>query len=203
MESAMNLTDAMEQLDAIHTHLARDRSYHGYRPLALALSGLAGLAAALVQPWWVSSEEPVAFVRYWVVVAAGCAALAGSATLLGYFTREDAFLRRRTRTVFGQFAPCLFAGAVLTFGLAREGESAIGYLPGAWALIYGLGIVASLPYLPRLAGLIAAWYLGWGLVLLTLLDASAPASWTVGVPFGVGQLLSAFVLVQARTEVQP
>jgi hypothetical protein len=197
----MDLTEAMEQLDAIHTHLARAQNYHGYRPLALAASGLAGLAAAPLQPWFVPEGEPLAFVRFWLVIAAGCAAVAVGATLLGYCTREDDFLRRRTRVVLGQFAPCLFAGAVLTFGLARAGDAAVAYLPGAWALVYGLGIIASLPYLPRPAGLVAAWYLGWGTVLMAVVAGPVPPGWAVGLPFGLGQLLAAFVLFRARKEV--
>ena len=35
----MELTEALERIDAIHGHLARSESYRGYRPAALALSG--------------------------------------------------------------------------------------------------------------------------------------------------------------------
>jgi hypothetical protein len=199
----MNLNDALEQLDTIHTHLARAETYRGYRPMALACSGLAGLLAVMLQPWLVSSINPIVFVRYWVVVAIGSALLAGGVTVLGYFTREDEFARRRTRIVVGQFTPCLLVGAILTFILCRFADSTITLLPGVWALVYGLGIVASLPYLPRAAGLIAAWYLGWGMFLVALVDGPIPPGWVVGVPFGLGQLLSAFVLVRARQEITP
>jgi hypothetical protein len=195
-EAAMNLAEALERIDAIHAQLARGEQYRGYRPLALAISGIAGLLAALLQPWVVGEEGQSAFVHYWVLVALACAAVAGGATVLGYVRHEDAFARRRTRTVLGQFAPCLFAGAVLTATLSRPEE--VVRLPGLWALVYGLGVVASLPYLPRPTGLIAAWYLGWGVILLRVVEGPVPSGWAVGVPFGVGQLISSAVLYRCR-----
>jgi hypothetical protein len=195
----MNLDDALDQLDAIHAHLARGETYHGYRPIALAVSGVAGLAAALAQPWLVA-DDPAVFARYWLAVAVAGALLAGSATVLGYFTREDEFARKRTRTVLGQFVPCLLVGAVLSHALMRQ-ESTVAYLPAMWALVYGLGIVASLPYVPRSGGLVAAWFLGCGLYLSVSVEGPLPSGWAVGVPFGVGQLLAAFVFRRAREEV--
>ncbi len=197
----MNLGEALEQLDAIHTHLARTEHYHGYRPAALGSSGLGGLAAGLMQP----ALEPVGYVVYWVVVALICSVLAGGATVLGYLFREDALARRRTRIVVRQFAPCQLAGLIVTLTLAhpRRAEWAVALLPGLWALLYGLGIVASLPFLPRLAGLIAAWYLLAGLVLLSLAEAPVPPGWAVGVPFGLGQLFSALTLFVTPREPHP
>lgn len=199
----MNLDDALEQLDAIHAHLARSETYHGYRPLALAISGVAGLVAAVAQPWIVSNEDPQAFVRYWLLIALACAALAGGVTVLGYFTREDEFARRRTRTVLGQFVPCLFAGAVLTAVLCREVTGNVALLPGMWAIVYGLGTLASVPYLPRETGWVAAWFLTSGSLLLLLLEGPVPAGWSVGVPFCVGQVLAAVVLRRARSGEVP
>jgi hypothetical protein len=197
----MNLDDALDQLDAIHSHLARAETYRGYSPAALSLSGVGGLVAALAQPWAVA-EEPLAFVRYWLLVAAGCALLAGSVTVLGYFAREDGFGRRRTRTVLGQFLPSLLVGGALTLALSRLG-SGVALLPGLWSLVYGLGVAASLPYLPRATGWVAAWYFAWGALLLLVTEAPVPAGWSVGVPFGLGQLLAAMVLSQPRPGGEP
>ncbi len=194
----MNLDDALDQLDAIHAHLARAETYHGYRPFALAVSGVAGLLAALLQPWLVA-DDPAHFARYWLAVAAAGALLAGGVTVLGYFTREDEFARRRTRTVLGQFVPCLVVGALLSHALMRQ-EATVVFLPAMWSLVYGLGIVASLPYLPRTAGLAAAWFLGCGLFLVVSTEGPVPSGWAVGLPFGVGQLLSAYVIGSARKE---
>jgi hypothetical protein len=166
--------------------------------MALAVSGVAGLVAGVAQPWLVPPDEPLAFVRYWVLIAIACALLAGGVTVLGYFTREDEFLRRRTRTVLGQFVPCLFAGAALTAALSRDSAN-VALLPGAWAIVYGLGTLASLPYLPREAGWVGAWYLAAGALLFLLVEGPVPAGWAVGLPFAVGQVFAALILSRARS----
>jgi hypothetical protein len=77
-------------------------------------------------------------------------------------------------------------------------------MPGVWSIVFGLGTVASLPYLPRRAGVVAVWYLSAGGLLLFLVEPPVPSDWSVGLPFGVGQLLSAVVLRGARqAEVEP
>jgi hypothetical protein len=193
----MNLSEALEQIDSIHEHLAKGEEYRGYRPLSLVISGLLGLLAALVQPW-LAVDDPLEFVSYWLMVACLCATVAGGATLFGYIRDEDEFARRRTRTVMRQFLPCLLVGAIVTVVLARAEHTGatVRFLPGLWSLLYGLGAVASLPYLPRLAGLVAVWYLAAGCLLLMLGLPATPGS--VGLPFGIGQVLAGIVLYLTR-----
>ncbi len=196
----MNVADALERIGAIHEHLARAEVYRGYHPWTVAMSGGCGLLAAAAQPWAVSPDVPVAFLRYWLVVGAVCALLGGSATLLRAGS-ADATTRRRTATVVGQFLPCLVAGTAVTIALARAEmpPGSIALLPGLWALLFGLGVVASRPYLPRAASWVAGWYLAaGGVVLLGATGPSALSGWAVGVPFGVGQLLIALVFHSAR-----
>jgi hypothetical protein len=202
----MDVTDALERIGAIHSHLAKGEEYRGYRPAALASSGALGLVAALAQPWLIAADDPSAFLRYWITVGLACAALAGSATAIGYLRQEDEFARRRTRTVIRQFLPCLLAGIAVTAALARPDRIAgsVVMLPGLWSLLYGLGTVASLPYLPRLAVVVAAWYLLAGWLLLSFVEGPVPSGWSVGLPFGIGQLLAAGVLYATRrSEVEP
>jgi hypothetical protein len=202
----MNVTDALEQIEAIHAQLAKGEEYRGYRPLALALSGLLGLLAAALQGCFVSEPDPAAFVRYWVLVALAAASVAGGGTVAAYLTHEDGHARRRTRTVIAQMLPSLLAGGVLTAALSRPGRASetVALLPGLWSLIYGLGTVASLPYLPRLAAAVAAWYLLAGAVLLWTAEGAVPSGWSAGLPFGTGQLLAAAILYRRdRLETQP
>jgi hypothetical protein len=193
----MNVSDALERIGAIHEQLAKSEVYRGYHPVAVGLSGLGGLVAASLQPWFLEPDDPVLFLRYWLIVGVLCGLIAGAATLYRYLTAEDEFARRRTRTVVGQFLPCLAGGAAVTAALARPELAAVGVplLPGLWAVLFGLGVAASGPYLPRSVAWVAAWYVAAGFVLL--LGVASPialSGWTVGVPFGAGQMAMALVL---------
>src|SRR5436853_6206304 len=191
----MRVSDALGQIAQIHDHLARAEVYRGFTPLGAALSGLAGLTAAALQAWLVPADEPAAFVRYWLVVAAVAGGIGVSPALDAYVRREDEFARRRTRRVLGQFLPCIAAGLAVTVGLGRAGGELVPYLPGLWAVLFGLGVFAARPYLPRATGWVALFYLGGGALLLAAPPAGpAEAGWATGGLFAAGQLATAGVL---------
>jgi hypothetical protein len=191
--TSMDLSEALERIDAIHAHVARGETYRGYHPHALAASGLFGLAAAFV--------PSSLFLPYWCAVGAVAFLTAAAPTAIDYIYRDSPLGRRRTRLVARQFAPCLLAGAVLTVAFARpEFGACWPLLPGAWSLLFGLGVIASLPYLPPLAGAVASWYLAAAVALLWSAQGPTPAGWTVGVTFGVGQLMAAGVVWLDRRE---
>jgi hypothetical protein len=191
----MRVSDALSRIDAIHEQMAKGEVYRGFRVWGVALAGAVGVLAAAAQPWLVGPGDAVGFVRYWLAVAVACGLLAGGASLYAYAFREDAYTRRRTRRVFGQFTPCLVAGGAATAGLLRAGAEFVGLLPGLWALLFGLGVFATRPYLPRAVGWVALFYLVAGAVLLQRAAAGIePGGWSVGGVFGAGHLASALVL---------
>ena len=55
-------------------------------------------------------------------------------------------------------------------------------------------------FLPRPMVAVGAWYLLTGLICLSLGDARALSPWAMGIPFGVGQLLVAAVLLFTTQE---
>ena len=68
-------------------------------------------------------------------------------------------------------------------------------LPGLWQLLFSLGVFASCRFLPRQTFVIGVWYLVTGLATLVLQSGTrALLPWTMGIPFGVGQLLVAAIL---------
>lgn len=191
----MRVADALSQLDLIHDQLTKGEVYRGFRVPGVALAGLGGLLAAAVGPLFVGPGDSAGFVRYWLVVAAVCGLLGGGATLHAYWFHEDAFARRRTRQVAGQFLPCLVAGAAVTAGLLHAGPDHVPFLPGLWALLFGLGVLATRPYLPRAVGWIALFYLAAGALLLQrAVVAPGLSGWSVGGVFGIGHLATALVL---------
>jgi hypothetical protein len=95
-----------------------------------------------------------------------------------------------------QFVPCLFAGAAVTAVLAPL-ETAL--LPGAWALIFGLGVVSASPFLPP-----ATAWVGWGYTLagialfLLAVPGTTPPGWQVGGVFALGHFATALALAGQR-----
>ncbi|HEY3884472.1 MAG TPA: hypothetical protein VGL62_04650, partial [Vicinamibacterales bacterium] len=65
-------------------------------------------------------------------------------------------------------------------------------VPGLWAVCFGLGVLASAPYLPAASRLVALWYLAAGFWLV--LNTHALSGWRIGAVFGAGQLIGAVVL---------
>ncbi|HEV3164813.1 MAG TPA: hypothetical protein VGZ22_12360 [Isosphaeraceae bacterium] len=191
----MRFTEALSQISEIHEHLAKGEVYRGFRSLPVALSGACGLLAASLQPRLMTVGEPMVAVVYWLMVAAIGGVVGGSEMVYNYLFRDDPFARRRTRKVLGQFVPCLAAGAGVTVGLVRAGHELIPFLPGLWSILFGLGIFAARPYLPRAIGWVALFYLGAGVqLLLSARDAENFSGWALGGTFGAGQLAAALVL---------
>lgn len=198
----MQLSDALDRIRAIHNHVARGESYRGYRPHTLGMTGLLGLLAALLQPWVVSPAEPLSFVLFWTLTAVVAGTVSGLPILHDYLSRESDLSRRKARVIVRQFVPCLFVGLVLTFVLTRpeHRDSCVPLLPGIWALLFGLGTLASVPYLPRGTSAVVLWYFLSGTLMLIPPTTGVPSGWSVGIPFGVGHLLAAGVMLRDQTE---
>lgn len=190
----MEVRDALDQLDRIHDQLTRGEVYRGFRVPAVALVGAVGLFAAAAQRWAVG--DALAFVWYWSAVGGAGVLVGFGAAVRSYLFREDDFERRRTRRVMGQFLPCVLAGGLLTVALARA-DGFVPLLPGMWAVVFGLGVVAVRPHLPPAVGLIGLAYVLTGGALLAWLPPEPPG-WCVGGVFGAGHLLTALALRAAK-----
>jgi hypothetical protein len=190
----MDYPRALTQIDEIHQQIAKGEIYRGYRSAPIAASGFVGLIAALAQPASVAGH-PEAFVRYWATVAAVAAVVGLSEVAYVYIVRDHASGRRRTRQVLGQFLPAAFAAATITVAFPHVSPSLVALLPGLWAVCFGVGTFASRPYLPRMSGYVALFYVLAGSLMLWTASVGGPLrAWHVGGTFGAGQLLAAAVL---------
>lgn len=189
----MRAQDAIDRLGLIHDQLARAEVYPGFRPTAVALVGALGLLAAAAHPLVPAARGGDEFVAYWLAVAGAGAVIGFASSARSYTLEEDDLERRRTRRVMAQFLPSLLAGAAVTVGVARADE--VHLLPGLWAVLFGLGVVAARPHLPAAVWFVGAGYVAAGAALLALADATAgPSGWAVGCVFGVGHLATAAAL---------
>jgi len=189
----MHLDAAIHQLSEIHAQLLRSEVFRGYRSRSMAATaGLAGLAAAGQQALELGADGD-GFARLWMAVAALAAGVCAADLWLGLRAASPAE-RGRTLRVVGQIAPAFAAGAALPFVLLRPEIGAVGLLPGLWALVFGLAVFASRPFLPRAVGWVGLWYCGAGIAQLVTASRGVPGPWSMGITFGVGQALAALVL---------
>jgi hypothetical protein len=100
-----------------------------------------------------------------------------------------------------QFLPAAIAGVVLAAMLWRFAPETLWMLPGFWQLLVSLGVFASVRSLPRSVGIAGGWYFVAGFATLLLgSESHALSPWTMGLPFVIGQSLTATILYFASGE---
>ncbi len=193
----MELHEALKQVSIIRFRMAQAETFHGYRARPTAISGLIAFAAAAAQS--VLVPDPTADFRGYLLVWFGAAALAilvTGAELVAHCRSSAAPLsREKASAALTLLLPALLAGGAITLVIATRIPGAIGLLPGLWQLLYGLGLFSSLRVLPRELVVMAITYLVSGAGVLALGASSASLSpWAMGMPFGLGQILGAWLL---------
>jgi len=191
----MDVPSALDRIEEIHAQIAKGEVFRGYRPVPVALAGAAGLAAGWLQPKVVSATDDLGFLAFWLTVAALNVLLNAAVIATGYLRCRDVFVRRHTRQVVGQLLPALAAGGAVSLALPVADPGLVRLLPGLWALLFGLGLFASRPYLARATGWVALFFLLAGAALLAApMPGLARLGLAHGAVFGLGLLAAAVVL---------
>lgn len=192
----MDLTNALDRIEEIHAQIAKGEVFRGYRPIPVAAAGAIGLLAGWLQPRVLpAGDDGTGFLWYWLSVAALNVVLIGVVLAAGHRRSPDPFARRHTLQVVGQFVPCLVAGAAVSLTLPALDPGLVRLLPGIWALLLGLGVFASRPYLARATGWVALFFVFAGTALLAFpVNDLTRLGFANGVIFGVGLLAAAVVL---------
>jgi len=99
-----------------------------------------------------------------------------------------------------QFLPSVGAGLLVAIVIVRAVPGSVWMLPGLWQVIFSLGVFSSCRFLPRPILAAGAWYLLTGLICIGLGDNRALTPWAMGIPYGVGQLMVAGVLLFSARE---
>jgi hypothetical protein len=180
---------AAADLEFIRVAMERSSSF-------TAVPGAGGLAmgtiALVAAP--IAHALPVRDAWLAVWMAAALAALAvGLVTMRSKAARERVLLSAGPgRRFFLCLGPSLFAGALLTAGLARAG--AFDLLPPTWLLCYGAGVlsagVASVPVVPAT---------GAAFLVLGALALAAPPAWgdaMMALGFGGVHLVAGFFVAR-------
>ena len=198
----MELQEALRQIDSIRAQIARTEAFRGYRALTVAGSALLATGAAMVQASCVPAPaaEPWAYLGVWLGAALGSIAMVASELVRDVRHADSPLVLQKTRAAVARFLPSLAAGALVTVAVAGLAPERLGVLPGLWQLLFGLGVLASLPLLPRAIVFPGSLFLASGTALLVLPADVTLSPWCMGIPFAIGQLWTALVLHGARRE---
>ncbi len=192
---------ASEQLDAIWSFVVRNEVFRGYRPVTVGLSALLGLAAALVQERVVPDPagDSLTYLLLWGGVAIMAVTIVSVDLWFDGWRNRSIMDRQLTWRAVRQFLPALGVGLGLSICSEWNKTPPLPMLPGLWALCFALGIFSSIPYMNKAIFWVGTYYACAGfLLLLSLNEQTACSPWSMGLTFGVGQLLSAWVLFSTR-----
>jgi len=183
--------------------MARATEFRGYGPATLAATALFATVAAAVQSRWVPdpANHFSGYLGIWICTAVASAALIGTQMQTRSRRIHSGLADEMIRMAAEQFLPSAVAGALITAVLASYVPQALWMLPGLWQIVFSLGVFSSCRFLPRPMVAAGVWYLLTGLACLALSDSRALSSWAMGIPYGVGQLLVAGILLFTSREV--
>jgi hypothetical protein len=197
-----DLNKALGDISSIRRQVARTTEFRGYGPATLAATGVIAILAAAAQALWLPDPAGhiLLYLAIWVTTAIVSATLIGVQTVTRAQRIHSGMADEMIHMAVEQFLPSVGAGALLTLVLIRSVPSAFWMLPGLWQIIFSLGVFSSCRFLPRPMIAAGAWYLLTGLTCLTVADNRALSPWTMGISYGVGQLLVAAILLFSPKE---
>lgn len=197
-----DLYKALGDISSIRKQMARSTEFRGYGPATLAATAGFAILAAGMQAFWL--PDPVnhiqAYLEIWISTAILSAALTGAQMYTRTRRIHSALSDEMIRMAVEQFLPAIGAGLLLTIVFLRYVPSSSWMLPGMWQIIFSLGVFSSCRFLPRPMIAAGIWYLLTGLGCVALGGDQALSPWAMGLPFGVGQLLVAMVLLLNTSE---
>jgi hypothetical protein len=193
-----DLQQALSEIHSIRSQLARGTEFRGYGPATIAISGILALLVAAVQAQWMAKHAKTdlwIWLGVWSATAAVSLFLTGTETFARARRVHVGLAKEMVQAAVEQFLPAVMVGFLLTVVMTRVAAQECWMLPGLWELIFSLGVFASCRFLPRQMFAVGVWYLAAGLFCLATGSAARSLSpWTMGIPFGIGQLLVAAVL---------
>jgi hypothetical protein len=193
------LDRALLDINFVREHIARTTQFKGYGPLTLAVTGLFALGVAALQGRIAASPAPaLEFIAVWSAVAAIAVTLIGVEAVVRSRRLHGGMALEMLQSAIEQFLPALTAGMLITFALARWSPASSWMLPGLWQIVFSLGVFSTARILPRAVFVVGIGYLGCGLACLALGQGDPLSPWSMGIPFGVGQLLVACILQICR-----
>lgn len=191
-----DLYKALGDISSIRKQVASTTQFRGYGPATLAATSGFAILAAGAQAIWLPdpSRHLSVYLGIWITTAVFCAALTGVQMYTRTRRIHSGLSNEMLRMAVVQFLPSVGAGLLVTIVLLHSVSLATWMLPGLWQVIFSLGVFSSCRFLPKTTMVAGAWYLFTGLGCLAMGGNQALSPWTMGIPYGVGQLLVAGIL---------
>jgi hypothetical protein len=191
-----DLDRALAEIKRIRCQVARDTQFRGYGPASICATGILAVIVAACQSHWMKDGTDFhAFSAVWIATALVSVAMVVAQMTIRARRVHCGLAVEMVHSAVEQFLPALVVGFLLTVVVLRAAPKEAWMLPGLWQVLFSLGVFASCRFLPRLTFAVGVWYLIAGLASLVLQSASQSLlPWTMGIAFGVGQLLVAAVL---------
>lgn len=192
-----DLHRALGEISSMRRQIARSTEFRGYGPATLTGTSLLALLAAGAQAVWLPdpANHIGAYLGVWILTAVLAAVLIGVETYARTRRIHSGLADAMIRMAVEQFLPSAIAGALITVVLVRYVPTLVWLLPGMWQVVFSLGVFSSCRFLPRPMIVAGAWYLLTALVCIARGDSRALSPWAMGIPYGVGQLLVAGILL--------
>jgi hypothetical protein len=192
-----DLYKALGDISSIRRQMANSTEFRGYGPATLAITGVFAILAAGAQVRWLPdpSHHISTYLSIWVATAVFSAGLTGVQMYTRTRRIHSGLSNEMLRMAVEQFLPSAGAGLLVTIVLLRFVPQAFWMLPGLWQVIFSLGVFSSCRFLPRPMIAAGAWYLLTGLSCLAIGGDRALSPWTMGISYGLGQLLIAAILL--------
>ena len=199
-----DLYRALGDINSIRRQVANTTEFLGYGPATLATTAAFAVVAAAVQQLWLpdAGKHIPGYLAIWISTALLSAALTGVQMHTRARRMHSALSNEMIRMAVEQFLPSMVTGLLVTAVLLGSAPQDAWLLPGLWQIIYSLGIFSSCRFLPRPMLAAGGWYLITGLACVALGDLRAVSPFAMGVPFGLGQLLIAGVLMFSESEAR-
>jgi len=196
------LNKALGDISSIRRQLAHSTEFRGYGPATLASTGVLAFLAAVAQALWLPdpANHISVYLAIWISTAVVSSAVIGAQMVTRSQRMHSDMADEMIRMAVEQFLPSVGAGALITLVLVRYVPAAQWMLPGIWQVIFSLGVFSSCRFLPRPVLAVGVWYLLTGLIAIALADSRALSPWIMGIPYCVGQLMVAGILLFTSQE---
>jgi hypothetical protein len=199
-----DLNEALAEITAIRSQIARTAEFRGYGPVTVAITALLAIAAAETQArlFPAAAHDVATWLTVWISTAAIAICLIGFEMVVRSRTIHSGLAQEMIFHAVEQLVPAGVAGILVTVVLIKVAPETAWMLPGLWQILFSLGVFASARFLPSAVLAVAAWYLIAGLICLSWAASERALSpWMMGLPFAAGQLFAAAILQWSETGI--